>query len=257
MGHVAGHAAGRRRASSMGKARKQSLASRKRSKDFSSALAEHAYKYDPRSVDKFNDAAIPRSMRNLMRSIQTVKDVEAGKEVRHYRSREDLPPKPKPEGGYKKGKKRKAGENDAPASAETSTAPAPSDTPSAEPESQSAKKRRKKKEKQKQRPEARVATLPPESFSKGERSGGSGGIVSKGGAKFGETNDRPPELMLSGQLAKRAAQLSGGSSAQERSLALQREAVMKNYANAKAKRAGGEAPTGKKTFAAPFLSFPV
>ena len=241
----------------MGKARKQSLASRKRSKDFSSALAENAYKYDPRSVEKFNDAAVPRSMRNLMRSIQMVKDAEAGKDVRHYKSREDMPPKPKPEGGYRKGKKRKAGEDDAPAVAEALAAPPPtdSDAAAAEPETQSAKKRRKKK--QKQLREARVATMPPENFSKGERSGSSGGVVSKGGAKFGETNDRPPELMLSGQLAKRAAQLAGATSAQERALALQRETVMKNYANAKAKRSGGEVPAGKKTFAAPFLSFPV
>eukprot|EP00966_Prymnesium_polylepis_P290389 6707811-Prymnesium_polylepis.1 len=164
--------------------------------------------------------------------------------------------------GSKKGKKRKAGADAADEAAPQQESGAHG-TPPAEPSSsEEIAKKKKKKKKTANFTESRVATLPTEEFAKGVRSGGSAGgggarDGQKVGPKFGETNDRPPELMLSGQLAKKAARAGGATSAQDRALALQREAVLQNYKAARAKRAGGDgASKGRPTFAAPFLSFP-
>lgn len=229
----------------MGKKRKQSLASRKRSKDFSSALAENAYAYDPRSVDKFDDAAIPRSMRNLMRSIQMVKDREAGKEVKVFRSREDLPPKEFGKSGARAKGKRTADvtpESDKPHALQNQISEVDS-------------KRSKREAKQ---TEKRARDAPVESARHSKRPSDRVSKKSKVGTMFGETNERPPELILSGQLANKAARAARDASAQSRTLQMQRDAALKNYAAAKAKRAGSDPSSNERQhkFAAPFMSFP-
>ena len=253
----------------MGKARKQSLASRKRAKDVSRAMLDNTFKTSQKEVlqvEKFNDTSIPRSMRNLMRSIQSVKDVEAGKTVKVYsKFREDVPRV----AGSHKGKKRARGsdeksgpEQDPAHTADAASAVLPAAAPELEASAagsstqgtQSEPVRPKKKAKKKRAPSTDTSTMPETSGSKG---GGSRGKE----AKFGETNKAPPELMLSGHFAKRAAQ--AGVDPQGRMLALRREAVLQNYAASKARKGGngGEAASGastggKHTFTAPFLSHP-
>ncbi|KAL1527208.1 hypothetical protein AB1Y20_015887 [Prymnesium parvum] len=241
----------------MGKARKQSLASRKRAKDFSSALAENAYAYDPRTVEKFDDAAIPRSMRTLMRSMQLLKE---GKPTLH-RSREDLPSPAGP--SARGGKKRKRGATDPPADAAGAVADA------------APRQRRQEEEARPARsaPQARAAPQAGKAAAAAARPAARARRPAKAGPSFGETNERPPELLLSGKLAAKAAKAANEAkaareakavkaaaavtSAQSRALELQRAAVLQNYASARAKRAGGEAARGApRQFAAPFMSFP-
>ena len=248
----------------MGKARKQSLASRKRAKDVSSAMLENTYKpsvRDVQQVEKFDDAAVPRGMRNLMRSIQMVKDAEAGKPVKHYQLfREDTPRPDRPRKG-EKGRAHAEGKGGDDVSApptvreredlSVDTRPTEASDPSQGQNMDQSRSHKRPRDGAKVAMASGAGTRSSAGSSAGSGSG-------RKAAKFGETNNAPPELVLRGHFAKKAS-----ASSQERLLAMKREAVLQNYAAAKARGKGaaetirgGDGSGPMRSFSAPFMSSP-
>jgi len=235
----------------MGYGKSRSLASRKREKNVSGAMLENAYQFDKNKVEPFKaswETAIPRKMRQMMHHANLAK--EGGPTERRTRHREDT-------GERRPSKKQRAA---GVAQGEGKRGPAPEASASeSQPRPKPAEKKKVKKAGQQafdpevdpplprlqMRQPHQQAGPRPEPARKPSQRKQARTRSDPHKARFGETNDAPPELHIGGVLAKKAAAAAAAqnaSSAAADNLARQRAAVLENYKNAKLKRAqaGGD-----------------
>ena len=222
----------------MGKGKSRTLTSRKKHfKDVTSATLENTAYHRDRfgqvadAPKKNFDAQVPRKMREMMQAMQRMKDREAGKQVQWRAHREDVPRPNQP----KFNKKRKA--EAAPSNPDDGKQPRDDD----EAES-SADKKRQKSTKQAPLPPPAVAALLRGGSSSGadksaqqqkqQRPGKPTEFAKAKAAKFGSTNDAPPDLRIGSQLKKQMMK----QRAKEAMLIQQREVAVAAYANAKKAR---------------------
>lgn len=213
----------------MGKPRGQSLASRKRAKKMNATL-EHAYSsWDNKNLVEGHkaswDTAVPRKMQILMQSMERQKNgAPKGKSTPGSGRQYESGPRPKPE--KPNGAQRPSAPHASPAH----------------------------------------GRLPSQ---KGSKQGGQGGISTVGSgeselatsvpfpkekrfkkeardsrARFGQTNNQPPELKLTGRLATGVQKHKAGGALAFAKMELARKAAQAAYATAKAKRQreAGRAP---------------
>ena len=207
--------------------RKRSLASRKREKDFSGGLLETAYSAKnlvaSEPFQKKWETAVPRKMRMLMKSME---HAESGGKFKPWKA--DAPrerplhaPKPK-----QQSQQLPPPEPAAPA------APAAA-APSMEERRAAAAELVAARGKKRVRPDGELGA--PRLSAAGPKAGAA--------PRFGDTNDRPPELVLHGRFARQAT----AAGARERMIEQQRERALASYAAAKAaRRAEAKAAGGRR-----------
>lgn len=255
----------------MGKQRKRSLSSRKRAKDVSHAMLDNVFvrASDNRHIEPLKqsfETGVPRKLAYLMKQMDDVKAVDKGGKSKLFRfHQEDLPRAPKlhrekkrkgdaeGDGAGSSGGGAQAASTDGTAVAGEPSAGAGAPTSTHATQASSLKQRPRPEADQPgaERPVKKAKSRPPD------------GPPREKAVKFGATNDRPPELQLSGQLAKKAAAAAAAAeaaSAKERQLEAAREGAQAAYAAAKARRRGDAAPPSgggaRREFAAPFMTEP-
>jgi len=168
--------------------KKRSLASRKREKNMSSGTLDYALNKDPRNREAFKsswETAVPRKLRLIMQ-LQQGPGTQQGGGKRRPQQRESGPPPPK--------RPRKAGASDAGRREEHAAAPARSQPGMARPQQQPPQPQPQPQPQQRKRLQQPAAPKATPSFKKCEK------------VRFGETNDRPPELLLIGKLGAKLAE---------------------------------------------------
>uniref|UniRef100_A0A7S0JKY1 Uncharacterized protein n=1 Tax=Calcidiscus leptoporus TaxID=127549 RepID=A0A7S0JKY1_9EUKA len=174
----------------MVKKRSRSLASRKRAKDMSAAMEDHVFTHEMKRAEPPKaswETALPRKLRTIMQWQQ----VERGEKPKP-RQREDLPRPAKQPNAASQGEQRGRGGDSwaVPVSAPPSKRKGGERT-----EAQRKQEHVQLKQQQQQLPPPPLPTAI--SAKEGKRKQPAEKV------RFGETNDRPPELMLIGQLAKK------------------------------------------------------
>ena len=235
----------------------QSLRSRKRHKDVSSAVFENTAFHDTarnltnEPLKGGFETAMPRAFREMQRAMKQVADHEAGKKVVRRRPREDLP---RPEHAERKGGKKKKkgaaagsgwdsggaegssrfgfGLNDADDESQRISHDAGGQAGG---QSKHAGKKRPRDQPEEQQPESEFA-LPifHEAAAKRAKAAKAAEFAKSTPAKFGSTNDAPPTLLVGGNLKKMAERRAGVS--KESMLAQQRAQAIASYAAAKKAR---------------------
>ena len=181
--------------------RKRSLASRKREKDFSGGLLETAYSAKnlvaSEPFQKKWETAVPRKMRMLMKSME---HAESGGKFKPWKA--DAPRERPPHAR----KPKQQSQQPPPPEAAAPAAPAAA-APSAEERGRPPRARGGRGKKR-----VRADGEPTRPSAAGPKAGAA--------PRFGDTNDRPPELVLHGRFARQATAAAG---ARERMLEQQRE----------------------------------
>ena len=211
--------------------RKRSLASRKREKDFSGGLLETAYSAKnlvaSEPFQKKWETAVPRKMRMLMKSME---HAESGGKFKPWKA--DAPRERPPHARKPKQQSQQLPPPEAPAAPAAPAAAAPS----AEERRAAAAELVAARGKKRVRPDGELGAPPPRPSAAGPKAGAA--------PRFGDTNDRPPELVLHGRFARQATAAAG---ARERMLEQQRERALASYAAAKAaRRAEAKAAGGRR-----------
>ena len=210
--------------------RKRSLASRKREKDFSGGLLETAYSAKnlvaSEPFQKKWETAVPRKMRMLMKSME---HAESGGKFKPWKA--DAPRERPPHAR----KPKQQSQQPPPPEPAAPVAPAAA-APSAEERRAAAAELVAARGKKRVRADGELGAPPPRPSAAGPKAGAA--------PRFGDTNDRPPELVLHGRFARQATAAAG---ARERMLEQQRERALASYAAAKAaRRAEAKAAGGRR-----------
>ena len=211
--------------------RKRSLASRKREKDFSGGLLETAYSAKnlvaSEPFQKKWETAVPRKMRMLMKSME---HAESGGKFKPWKA--DAPRERPP---HARKPKQQSQQQSQPPPPEPAAPVAPAAAaPSAEERRAAAAELVAARGKKRVRPDGELGA--PRLSAAGPKAGAA--------PRFGDTNDRPPELVLHGRFARQATAAAG---ARERMIEQQRERALASYAAAKAaRRAEAKAAGGRR-----------
>lgn len=224
-----------------GKRHARSLSSRKRLKDVSTAIpddygrfASDKFLADPPKKDM--DAKLPRKLMMMQHAIARMHQIEAGEKPRPPRWSQ--PDGPRPEQPHTKVKKQQRGALSAAKSegAEGAREPSVEDEISALPRL-TGKSARSTPSAVAQNAAAAAAASAGKKRQREEQH--EFGEKRPRVPKFGETNDAPPTLKVSGQLSKKVAAAHGVDAAAQvktDALARQRQSAMEAYAKAKAAR---------------------
>jgi hypothetical protein len=219
---------------SRGKAKKQSLASRKREKDVSRALLENVFQSKPETIQPMKrdwEKAVPRKMQILMRAAE-------GKGVRRLSHREDVP-RDKPSAGKHSKAQKAAAKAEAPAGQASSSAPAAAPpaggtprnadhaAPPSHPETAAAEADRKRADADALGAALAARAAAHQAKPKPKQAKPPG---------FGATNNQPPELKIHGRFGRIAAAAAANGGASSRAKEITKQRVLENYAAAKEQR---------------------
>ena len=223
-----------------GKRHARSLSSRKRLKDVSTAIpddygrfASDKFLADPPKKDM--DAKLPRKLMMMQHAIARMHQIEAGEKPRPPRWSQ--PDGPRPEQPHTKVKKQQRA-----LSAAKSEGAGPAREPSVEDEISALPRLTGKSARSTPSAVAQNAAAAAAASAGKKRQREEQHEFSEKRQrvpKFGETNDAPPTLKVSGQLSKKVAAAHGvdaAAQAKTDALARQRQSAMEAYAKAKAAR---------------------
>lgn len=236
------------------KQRSQSLASRKRAKDVSSAMFENtSFHAEAKGLlvdapKKGYETAVPRKLLEMQKAMARVTDKQAGRTVTWRAHRESVPkPKSANEGNRPPKKMAQQGDTPTAANAEVSRGGAVDSGNSSggggiggEPTIESLPRLKQPPPRQ-ATPQGgdasqRTASARDAAALVGQKRAREGDRGGPQRAKFGETNAAPPTLLVGGRLKKQAQAARNSAQAREDALARQRAQVQAAYAQMKAAR---------------------
>lgn len=231
----------------MGKVKsKRSLASRKKAKDVSMAILDNAFskadRYLADAPKQDCETGLTRGAKEMQRTIQRMRDREAGIAKPQPVHREDLPKPPRKQDADQRGSKKGARPGK-PAAVDAS------ESNGGSMQTGGGARTMNDGAAMDSSARARAPTVGPAGAAGGSSGAGSGGLGVVSGskkrprdhpeepprAKFGDTNTAPPTLLIGGNLSKQVA-AARVAALKVDAIERQRETVLANYAKVKAAR---------------------